>query len=266
MALCDRIIVIFRHLLMRGINKIKEDFKLKKAVLILAILGLASAFSLIGHADPIPYFFHLTFDDGTANDSSGNGNNGELFNGATVTGGALVLDGGANQYVEVMADVPEVDFTISIRINTASPDVGVLAVLEQATGAGGHDRHFFLVGGNINFRVYAGGAWSPDPVVAVADGEWHHIALVVETGVGQTAYVDGAPVGTNEYDLSDFNWQDRVWIGFSNDAANQYFTGLIDNAAYISAALTADEVANLIAAVEPAGKVTTTWSSIKTKY
>jgi len=234
---------------------------LKKAVLVLTILGLASAFSLIGHADP-PYFFHLTFDDGTAGDSSGNGNDGVLRNDAAVVGGALELSG-AEQCVEVMADVPESDFTMSIRIKTETPDAGVMSVLDGEAGAGGHDRHLFLVGGNINFRVWQGAAWATE--AAVADGEWHHIALVVETGVGQTAYVDGDVIGTNAYDHSDFDWQKRVWIGFSNDAGSQYFTGLIDDAAYIEAALTADEVVNLITAVEPAGKVATTWSSIKTK-
>jgi len=226
------------------------------------VLSLVGAFSFTGQADP-PYFFHLTFDDGTANDSSGNENHGELKNGATVVGGAVELDG-ANQYVEVMADVPETDFTMAVRIKTDSPDVGVCAVLEQEGGAGGHDRHFFLVGGNINFRVWQGGAWPTD--AAVADGQWHQIVLVVATGVGQTAYVDGVEVGTNPYDHSDFDWQDRVWIGFSNDAANQYFGGLIDDAAYISAALTASEVEELITAVEPTGKLTTTWSSIKTAH
>ena len=43
----DKITIIFRYLLMRGGKNEKEGFKLNKAVLVLTILGLISAFSLI---------------------------------------------------------------------------------------------------------------------------------------------------------------------------------------------------------------------------
>ena len=80
-------------------------------------------------------------------------------------------------------------------------------------------------------------------------------------------YVDGEKVGTHVYDHSDFDWQKRVWIGFSNDAAKDYFNGVIDGASYTAAALTGDQVKmKLMVPVEPKGKLASTWSDIKTSH
>ena len=68
-----------------------------------------------------------------------------------------------------------------------------------------------------------------------------------------------------DYDHSDFDWQLRVWIGFSNDAGSQYFTGLIDGVTYTETALTQEQIASeLITPVEVKGKLTTTWAGVKT--
>lgn len=218
----------------------------------------------------LPYDFQLLFNDSgnPGMDTGGNGNDGVLNGSATwvpngISGGAIEL-AGSDGYIEVEMDVAETNFTMMLWIKTDVPDVGVYSVLDGAAGAGGHDRHFYLTEGNICFRVWQGAGWCTE--TPVADGEWHHIALVAEDGVGQIAYVDGVEIGTNEYDHSDFDWQKRVWIGFSNDAPQNYFVGMIDEAAYIAAPLSPDEVAGAIVAVEPVGKLAATWSGMKSSY
>ena len=54
---------------------------------------------------------------------------------------------------------------------------------------------------------------------------------------------------------------------FSNDAAKDYFNGVIDGASYTAAALTGDQVKmKLMVPVEPKGKLASTWSDIKTSH
>jgi len=239
----------------------------------LLVVCFVTTLTVASIAETTPMVFGLSFNEefvsgDTVTDQGGRGNNATLNGGAKVVpngkyGNAIEFDG-VDDYVEVEMDVPEQNFTMALWIKTDSPDVGVYAVLDGPAGAGGHDRHFYIEGGNICFRVWQGAGWCT--TTAVSDGQWHHIALAVESGKGQTAYVDGNEIGTFDYDHSDFDWQLRVWIGFSNDAGQQYFKGLIDEVVYYSAPLNADELAGIMVAVEPVGKLTTTWSSIKANY
>ena len=239
----------------------------------LLVVCFMTMLTVASMAETAPMVFGLSFNEefvsgDTVTDQGERGNNATLNGGAKVVsngkyGNAIEFDG-VDDYVEVEVDVPEKNFTMALWIKTDSPDVGVYSVLDGPAGDGGHDRHFYLNGGNICFRTWQGAGW--ETTTQVSDGQWHHIALSVESGKGQTAYVDGKEVGTNAYDHSDFDWQKRVWIGFSNDAGQQYFKGLIDEVVYYSAPLSADELAGIMVAVEPVGKLTTTWSSIKANY
>ena len=195
------------------------------------------------------------------------GNDGTLMNGPDRVadgkyGGAIEFPGG-DAHIEVVLDVTEFDFTMALWIQTDNPAVGLYSVLDGAAGAGGHDRHFYLQAGNICFRVWQGAGWCTS--TEVSDGDWHHIDLVTATGDGQKAYVDGEEVGAFAYDHSDFDWQKRVWIGFSNDAATNYFEGLIDEVAYLDTPLTQEQVQELMAplAVDPRDKGAATWAAIK---
>ena len=165
-----------------------------------------------------------------------------------------------------MVDVPEKNFTMEVQIKTDQGDVGIYSVLDKAAGEGGHDRHFFLKDGKINFRTWRGPAWATDK--KVSDGKWHHIALVVQDKKGQIAYVDGSKVGTHDYDHSDFDWQKRVWVGFSNDAAVDYFEGIVDEVVYLDVPLSKNEVSALMKplTVEKNSKLATIWSQIKTDH
>ena len=86
-------------------------------------LFLVAVFSFSSHAKDIPFFYHLTFDDGDgelAEDISGNGNDGTLFNAEWSKdgkyGGAVEFNG-TDSYVEVEKDVPEENFTMALWID-----------------------------------------------------------------------------------------------------------------------------------------------------
>ena len=249
---------------------------MRTLALTLWIMSLVIVFGKVGSAAnkfDKNFVIHYSFDKGNGNkvkDISGEGNDGELMNGAKREKkgkfGAGIKFGSGNSYIETVIDVPESNFTMALWIKTSEGNVGIYSVLDGAAGAGGHDRHFFLAGGQISFRTWKGPGWQTGK--KVADGKRHHIALVVQDKKGQTAYVDGEKVGTHDYDHSDFDWQKRVWVGFSNDAAVDYFEGVIDEVAYLDVPLTKREIGALMKplSVEASGKLVNVWGNIKTNY
>ncbi len=142
---------------------------------------------------------------------------------------------GTNQYVNVVHDIPENNFTIETWVKTSATNGGIFS----ATASGAHDRHIGFTNGYLFFRVWNSPTWNTG--ISINDNQWHHIALVVETGVGQRAYVDGVPViVTNAYDHSDFNWQTDFTIGYSNDGG--YLNGQMDNTRIWNIARTAQQI------------------------
>jgi hypothetical protein len=99
---------------------------------------------------------HYTF-DGDATDSSGNGYHGEENGGPVYGGGvegqALQFDG-VDDYVNVVLDVPENGCTVVFWFKTTNPDCGLFTVVQNLLGGGGHDRHIYLVDGNIGIRLW----------------------------------------------------------------------------------------------------------------
>ena len=69
-------------------------------------------------------------------------------------GAALRFNGGGN-YVSVEADIVESDYTVEFWFRTEDPNAGLYCVVDQNLGAGGHDRHLHLVGGNIRVRTWS---------------------------------------------------------------------------------------------------------------
>jgi len=182
--------------------------------------------------------------DGNWKDFSGNSNHGYAYNGplfssdAKVGTSAASFDG-VNDYVRIMIDTPEQNFTIEMWAKTDTSG-GLLSVNAGSfSGSGGNDRHIYISNsGNACFRVYNGSTWCSS--AKVNDNIWHHWMFVVETGAGQKFYLDGVLVGTNAYDHSDFTTQDRITIGYSADKG--YFKGLIDEVRILKRAVHADEV------------------------
>ncbi len=135
--------------------------------------------------------------ENTVVDQSGNGNNGTLEGAGYSSlkppqvGGSRSGDFDGSAYVDVPIDVSEQAYTASMWVRTQATSGGILCVVDQILGGGGHDRHVLLNGGNIRVRT-----WNDETIntsgLNVSDGNWHHIAHVFGGGVGgQRIYVDG---------------------------------------------------------------------------
>ena len=206
--------------------------------------------------DAASLLVHYTF-NGDALDSSGNDHHGEENGGpvygAGVDGQALQFDG-IDDYVNVALDVPENGCTMAFWFNTTNPDCGLHAVVDSPLGGGGHDRHIFLVDGNIRIRL-----WDTEIITTTgldaADGQWHHVAYMYGDAIGgQKLYVDGLLLASGTKAQSDFDWQKHVNFGFSNDAASNYLEGMLDDARIYDRTLTPVEIAWLSGKTEPMGK------------
>lgn len=135
-----------------------------------------------------------------------------------------------NTYLEIRLNEPETEITHEFWFKTSHNNVGLFSTQEyDAKGtSNGHDRHIYLNGGNIYARV-----WNNEIIHSsganYADNKWHHVAHVIGHSIkGQKIYVDGKQVASGARSFSDFNWQDRVFVGYSQDAGNDAFIGQID--------------------------------------
>lgn len=103
--------------------------------------------------------------------------------------------------------------------------------------------------------------------------EWHHIA-----GVGSkdssVVYLDGEVAAKRgPYSTQDSGYNVNIGGCGVYDPGGNWFTGIIDDVAIFSVALTKDDIKTImneglgkvfgITAVSPAGRLTTTWASIK---
>ncbi|MHC4626564.1 MAG: LamG domain-containing protein [Planctomycetota bacterium] len=194
------------------------------------------------------------FDEGTGTtvvDWSGHGNHGTLRDGPqwVLTGynsGALEFDG-KDDYVSVLLDASETEHTAAMWFRTTNANCGLLTVVQNDLGGGGHDRHIYLSAGRLMSRV-----WDDETIamtgVNLADGLWHHVVHTYGGSAGgQKLYADGVLQVSGTKAQSDFDWQERINIGFSNDAAQDHFEGLLDEVHVYNKALSAEEIGSLMA-------------------
>jgi hypothetical protein len=179
------------------------------------------------------------------------GRDGILRNGAAFADGrsgkAFRLDG-ADDWVEPTVNVSETAYTLSLWFKTSCDNCGLFSVDDGSLGSNGHDRHLYLSNGRLCARV-----WSDETICTTvstyADERWHHAVHVFGGSIGgQKIFADGVQRASGSKASSDFNWQTGVNLGFSNDAGNGFFRGLLDEVVVFSRALTAAEIQALYAA------------------
>ncbi len=171
-------------------------------------------------------------------------NHGVTFTAGTppdAGGGQVGNFNGASSFVSVEIDVSESAYTASMWIKTTRASTGIFSVVDADLG-GSHDRHLYLQGGNLATRV-----WNSEVIstsgLNLADGRWHHIAHVFGPPVGgQRLYVDGVPVASGSKANSDFDWQQRINIGYSVDSPQPFFSGQLDEVAVWNEALSAAQI------------------------
>ena len=209
-----------------------------------------------------------SFDDGTAADISGNGNDGTIV-GAVVTngirGGALHFNG-INNYVAVptprnLRMTNEATFEAWIHPIGSGAFNGGLILAKQD--------EYWIQGGSSDSAVHWAFAntdpgWVAHRTSALAlQNEWSRVTVVYSVGKIST-YINGVLRDTYQGSgsISHFGTpSDRFYIGSGVDGGNS-FPGIIDEASVYSRALTADEVADEVRFVllsEPPGTRRNNW-------
>lgn len=225
-----------------------------------------------------------SFDEGdgdTANDLSGNRNQGKL-NGDTkwVNGKfskALQFDGDMD-YVEVLHnETLDITGELSILAWLKFDEIPARenVILDKGPKAGNSQYYLGYQPAEeayfLNFyglRWHAGDNFNSP---AVLDTDWHHVAVTFDTANGKIkSCVDG---DCEEYQTDDFlvsMGEDNLIIGdarFLETNRNFSFSGLIDEITIYNIVLTEDELKPLAAgsmtSVDSRGKLATTWAQLK---
>jgi len=125
--------------------------------------------------------------------------------------------------------------TISCWIKSASPGASYRFVFGKVTAYG-----MFLFNGVFGVYSWAGSSGFKSTGINLADGNWHHIAFVFESGTSNNyLYVDGVLKLTTSMTVSGQSVQ--LTMGDS-PGDNQFFNGLIDEANVYNVKLTQSQI------------------------
>jgi hypothetical protein len=191
--------------------------------------------------NPVAYYRFEETSGATANDASGNSNNGTYVNGvllgqpsAPALGKAARFDG-IDDYVSTSRTI-STDFTLELWINTtASSLTGTNAyegngLLWSDVGGAADDFAMAMLNNGLSF--FTG---NPDvtvtSAVAINDGRWHHLVATRAQGASVEIFVDGVSRGTATTNNNALNGNPSIMIG-GNVLDNRYFAGLVDEVAY----------------------------------
>ena len=196
--------------------------------------------------------------DGDILDSSGNGNDGEPTGAAgydtgRVGASALSLDGS--------------DMRVNLPPTLARHDQLTVATWVRWNGGAswqrvfdfgnGTEQYLFLTpaanGAGLRFAIKNGGAEQQLNAPALPVGQWTHVAVSLG-GATARLYVNGAEVASSsDFTIkpSDFN-PALNYVGDSQFDADPGFDGLLDDFRVYNYALTASDVATLVAGLPPA--------------
>ncbi len=180
--------------------------------------------------------FENGFSDDSGNNHHGIAHGDVGLTGSAVSGDKAVLFDGINDVIEIRINSPETNYTYSLWFRTSDPNAQISSIRHPHLG-GANDRNLYLSGGNIRHRL-----WSEQTISSssqnYADGNWHHVAVVVQQGVGQMVYVDSVLVASGSKDSSNFNSDTVLNLGYSS----AYFNGTIDEVALWNVPLTQSEI------------------------
>jgi len=225
------------------------------------------------------------FDEGkgdVATDSSGNGHDGTLKDGATWVNGkygtAVSLDG-----VKAWVSTPETDafamqnFSITFFVKPGPQDEGIVTLIDYdhtpanwvvQTENGMGTKMWYM-----GWRGKDSASWQVNSAgyVEFTEGAWMHVAYV-KTGTDVLTYKDGVLVNTQvnadasvEYVTKPLNI--GAWQGTS-----RFFNGLLDEAMIYDGVLSADDVNGIAtqglsntSAVLLSGKLPIAWGELKSQ-
>lgn len=229
-----------------------------KRLVILTVLALAASLSFGQLSSGL--FLQYDFNNGTASDMSGNGNDGTEFKTTLAAdrfgnaGHAFHFDGDSS--LVHMPDSALLSPYISISIWFKATAPGVL--IGQQSGEIYtpqmnwmpliyiHNDSTLFCGfwhGSLTNVSQSSGKW--------IDGQWHHVVLTADTVSGQTVYIDGAIAGTGNrivylpsmYKNQLGGGQTNLWPGTNNSV--MIFPGDLDDLRVYHRVLSATEADSL---------------------
>jgi hypothetical protein len=263
-------------------------------LLLISLLAFSASPSMAVQEESLVLYF--PFDEGegdTANDASGNNNNG-IFQGQPkwVKGkydSALQFDGAENKnYVEIPDHpslTPEKEITIMAWIyfdefhNTCG-------VISKYVGSGNqrsynlrmhHTDNLALsseCSSNGAFQIGVSTTEAHTPAGSLKEGEWQHVAMSFKAEEFLRLYVNGEMKADSKASATDHILDNNVSLmvgtdfdpGGAHNANPREFTGIIDEVAVFNIALSDDEIKQAMATImniEATGKVATSWGRIK---
>jgi len=248
-------------------------------VVFVAFLGSISMADLM--SDLVAYYSF----DGNAEDSIA-GNNGTEQNGAGYGdhagfGQAVMLDG-TDDYVEVPHD-PAFDtiaeaFTFAAWVNPTAVDDRRPIISRELMPDANRGFEFAIKNGSVlAFQLVNEGGVNKtavDSTFSPDTNAWTHVAGTYDSAIGVEFFANGASVGTDNSFTGAINTAETpINIGayiWDPNGYQAYFAGMIDELGVWARALASDEIAALAAgsvptatAVEPGGKLTSTWGTLK---
>ncbi|KKQ23516.1 MAG: hypothetical protein US38_C0014G0003 [Candidatus Roizmanbacteria bacterium GW2011_GWC1_37_12] len=205
----------------------------------------------------------------TANDSSGNGNNGTITIGATGTNtsagtctgsaGEAWKDGatgkynsslefdGTDDYINVV-DNNSLDMTTNITLSAWIKLSDLTITNANNIVAKGTNGYQFTVGDSSSLKVGLAKqdvAWVVQSNTTISDTNWHFVSVTYNGTTGKV-YLDGIDRSGSTSIQTFSNTSDNLFIGSKNPVtATKYFNGQIDDIRVYNYALTANQVKNL---------------------
>lgn len=233
-----------------------------KAAMLLGALLMVSGTAIADLNDGL--IVHYSFDDCTAKDSSANALDGTIIGDPKCVDG-IALDGttnnkalefNGNDVIErLFSGNPAAHYTVSVWLKATDNNSGIFSVDAGVTGGGtaGNDRHIYLSSGRICHRV-----WSMNKKDQNGDGSTQYISCTDQTigngftlvtlavtGKSTRYYINGELVKQSLSRPSEFNWDNRFYVGYSYDRASQKFKGVLDEFRYYRRALKTIEIKEL---------------------
>ncbi len=190
---------------------------------------------------PVAYYRFEETSGTTANDTTGNSNNGTYTNGVLIDqpsaanlGRAARFDG-IDDYVSTPRTV-STNFTLELWINTTASSLSGTNAYEGNgllwSDVGGAANDFVMAMLNNGLSFFTG---NPDisvtSAIAVNDGAWHHLVATRTQGGSVEIFVDGVSRGTTTTNNNPLDANPSIMIG-GNVLDSRYFSGLIDEVAY----------------------------------
>jgi len=196
----------------------------------------------------------------TALDSSGNGNHGTIFNGATyvpgVSGTALQFDG-ADDYVEVPHSASlNVGNQITVEFWMKTTYTGRWVAITKTDGCGStgwqsEQTSHIPNPSAIGWGVGHGSCWTiagPNVTTSISDGLWHHVVGTYDRTLGEIKiYADGRLEGIvagSEHQNLPLDNNEALWFGAPKWAswAGQRYQGVLDEIRIYNRVLSEAEV------------------------